>query len=295
MMEKKNCTHFANKKLKESTYKYLHNKRSLLNKKLANGPDINSDELDKKLDPILNSIPNVDDIFSEAVKNIEKKSHKLLEPGHIQLNFSKCLTILEQTAFSIYLRYQMSAFESLITVWVLENEDIINKIAGKYPIPKKFAEEVCKLFYPFIQRMEFRAGQKRKSRGGGTFQIAVEYLLRKIGIPCEKPKGKYGKTLKRIDLVIPDQKTAIERPDQAFFLSAKRTLRERWKQTIPERKPSWRVFLITIDENLSVEKANEINSLGMILYIIDDLKNNSPLKSKPWIRKLSDLPKDIKF
>jgi hypothetical protein len=142
--------------------------------------------------------------------------------------------------------------------------------------------------------MEFRAGQKRKARGGGTFQIAIEYLLREIKIPCEKPTGKYAKILKRIDLIVPDQKTAIERPDQAYFISAKRTLRERWKQTIPERKPSWRVFLITIDEELSIEKADEINSLGMILYIQDELKSKPFLKDKFWIRSLSDLPKDIK-
>lgn len=295
MMAKKDPINLANKKLKETAYNYLCNKNSFSNKKVDNDPDINMDELDKKLNPILNSIPTVDNIFSEALETIEKKSPKLLRAPHIQASFSKCLMTLEQTAFNLYLRYQMSAFESLIKLWVSENGDLIREIASKNPAPKRFAEEVCKRVYPFIQRMEFRAGQKRKSRGGGTFQTAVEYLLRKIGVPCERPKGKYGRILKRIDLAIPDQKTAIEKPDQALFLSAKRTLRERWKQTIPERKPSWRVFLITVDQNLSAEKADEINSLGMIVYVRDDLKNKSSLKNKPWIRKLSDLPKDIKF
>lgn len=295
MMNKKNPIRLANKKLKESTYNYLHNKNSLWDTKIDNSSDINADQLDKKLDPILDSIPKVDDIFSGAVRKIEEKSPKLLEPRQIKSNFGKCLTTLERTAFSLYLQYQTRAFESLIKLWISENEGVIKEIARKNPTPKKFAEEICKRVYPFIQRMEFRAGQKRKSRGGGTFQMAMEYLLRKTGIPCEKPKGKYGKILKRIDLVIPDQKTAIEKPDQALFLSAKRTLRERWKQTIPERKPSWRVFLITVDQNLSVEKANEINSLGMIVYVRDELKSKPSLKGKPWIRNLSDLPKDIKF
>jgi len=80
-----------------------------------------------------------------------------------------------------------------------------------------------------------------------------------------------------------------------MFLSVKRTLRERWKQAIPERKPGWRVFLITIDEELSIGKADEINSLGMILYVRDELACKASLENKPWIRRLSDLPKDIKF
>jgi len=58
-----------------------------------------------------------------------------------------------------------------------------------------------------------------------------------------------------------------ERPDKAYFLSCKRTLRERWKQTIPERKPSWRVFLLTQDEDLPEDKAEEIDELGMIVYV----------------------------
>ena len=42
------------------------------------------------------------------------------------------------------------------------------------------------------------------------------------------------------------------------------------------------------------EKADEINSLGMIVYVTDELKDKSSLMPKTWIRKLSDLPKDIK-
>lgn len=224
LMTKKNLIKLANKKLKESADIYLKNKNCFENKEVYFNANINIDELDQKVGLILSSIPNVDDIFSEALKKIEKESPTILEPAQIKTSFSKCLVALEQTAFDLYLRHQLKAFESLIKLWISENENVINEIAKKYPTPTKFAEEICKQFFPFIQRMEFRAGQKRKARGGGTFQIAVEYLLRKIGIPCEKPKGKYGKILKRIDLVIPDQKIAMEKPDQAFFLSAKRTL-----------------------------------------------------------------------
>ena len=222
-MNGKDFIPLANKKLKESLHNYVNNKNSLWNNKIISVSNINLNDLDKKLDPILKSVPCVGDIFSEAVKNIGNKSSNLLEPSQIQQNLSKCLTTLERTAFDLYLRHQMGAFESLIKLWVSENEDVIKEMAEKYPTPKKFAGEICRRVYPFIQRMEFRAGQKRKARGGGTFQMAVEYLLRKIGIPCEKPAGKYGKILKRIDLVIPDQKTAIEKPDQALFLSAKRS------------------------------------------------------------------------
>lgn len=144
-----------------------------------------------------------------------------------------------------------------------------------------------------VKKVEFDSSQTRKARGGKTFEYIIEYLLKSIGILCEKPSGKAGKLLKRIDLVIPNQDIAMKRPDEAYFLSCKRTLRERWKQTIPERKPSWRVFLLTMDENLPENKAMEIDTLGMIVYVRDELKERSHLQKKEWVRKLSDLPRDI--
>ena len=72
-MEKQDLIRIASKKLKESAHNYLQNKSGLLNKKLTNDTAINSDDLDKKLDPILNNIPKANDIFSEAVKFIENR------------------------------------------------------------------------------------------------------------------------------------------------------------------------------------------------------------------------------
>jgi len=42
-------------------------------------------------------------------------------------------------------------------------------------------------------------------------------------------------------------------------------------------------------------KAREIDELGMIVYVRDELKGKDYLTKKPWVRKLSDLPKDLRF
>lgn len=108
--------------------------------------------------------------------------------------------------------------------------------------------------------------------GGKSFESIVRFLLNRIGISCQKPKGgEQAKVLKRIDGVIPDQETALNTPDRALFLSCKRTL-GRWKQTISERKPAWRGFLITVGENLPEDKAEEIDHLGIIAYVKDEVK-----------------------
>jgi len=42
-------------------------------------------------------------------------------------------------------------------------------------------------------------------------------------------------------------------------------------------------------------KAREIDELGMIVYVMDELKNKGYLVQKPWVRRLSDLPEDLGF
>jgi hypothetical protein len=108
----------------------------------------------------------------------------------------------------------------------------------------------------------------------------------------EIPTGEYRERLRRIDIVIPNSVEALENPDKAVFITCKRTLRERWRQEVPAVGPNQRVYLLTLDEELSQEKANEIRNLGLIVYVRDDLKQ-SRFSSKSWVRKLSDLPKDI--
>jgi len=239
-------------------------------------------------------MPNLQKILKEAYESIQNEELRIFQSEYIKTHFSECVVKLEQKAFSIYLKYEEGLFLSIIEKWISENEDFLIKLNKKCSDFKEFTKEICRNFYPVVQRMEFESSQTRKARGGKSFEYIIECLLKAINIPCEKPRGREPRRiLKRVDLVIPDQSTAINRPDQAFFLSCKRTLRERWKQAIPERKPSWRVFLLTIDENLPEDKANEIDALGMIVYVKDELKNQTHLKDKSWVRKLSDLPKDI--
>lgn len=238
-------------------------------------------------------IPTLQDILEFAIKKIEREFPHIVRTNYIKKHFSKCTSVLEQTAFGIYLKFEEKMFITAIDNWVSQNKDILKKLSEKISNSHDFAREVCKRFYPIVQKIEFRSSQTRKARGGKTFEHIIKYLLLKIGIECQRPEKKARKILKRVDLVVPNQDIAMTRPDQAYFLSCKRTLRERWKQTIPERKPSWRVFLLTMDDSLPEEKANEINTLGMIIYLKDELKETNHLKSKSWVRKLSELPADL--
>jgi len=49
-----------------------------------------------------------------------------------------------------------------------------------------------------------------------------------------------------------------------------------------------------MDESLSESKAKEINQKGLIAFVKDELTNTQSLQKMPWIRKLTDLPKELK-
>lgn len=241
----------------------------------------------------LASVPSPDLILEAAIRGVNPQ---LNDAKWVRRHFSEAVITLERTAYETYLELEAQGLERLIDSWVEAHETDLEATRQRHlnGLPKEFLSAAMKKFAPIAVTWEFHAGQRRKARGGGTFERVLEVLLRLLSIPCGKPAGKARNTLKRIDFVVPDQQTALRNPDRAFFISCKRTLRERWKQTIPERQPSWRVYIVTSDKTLPEDKAREIDKLGMVIYVRDELQREAHLADMPWVRPLSALPRDLK-
>ncbi|MEM2990381.1 MAG: type II restriction endonuclease, partial [Halobacteria archaeon] len=212
---------------------------------------------------------------------------------------------LETKAFEIFKRYEREAFERLISSWFKENkrriemeiEEALRKSRETNIKPIEFLkdliQEIVEETYPIMQYFEKSMGNMRKARGGRTFELIVRYLLEKLEIPCERPiTAQDRKQFKNVDLLVPDLKTARTKPEQSIFISEKRTLRERWKQSVPEMKLGY-VYLLTIDGNIPASKAEDMKSEHLIVYVRDELKELEHLKDLDNVRRLSDLPKDL--
>lgn len=235
---------------------------------------------DKKIDPLVEkakeSIPSVDEILGEAVASMGITQ---LSQDEILNKFGHLVSQLETAANEIYDKYEASAFKKLISLVK----------AGKQTLSDS---EIESLVFK-AKRLEFQAGQMRKSRGGSSLHKIVQELLNLAGVSCEIPHKETKEVLRRIDLVAPDADTAKDTPDKAIFLAVKRTLRERWKQVVPEHMKGARLYLVTINGQCSEQKAKEIKETGMVAYVPEHLKNQKHLKDKHWIRPLSALPKDV--
>jgi len=227
---------------------------------------------------------------------LEKSS---FEKVQCKKNFGEILCDFDVEATKIFRDYESKVLIKLAKLWLNSQEIDIQKKLKEIVNEKgwnEFIEKASKVFVEFgilVQSLEKDLGNMRKARGGKTFEKVVLRLLNFIDINAEIPVGKAREDLKRIDIVIPSIEIAKKTPDRAIFLTCKRTLRERWKQEVPQARLNQRIYLITIDNDISESKAKEINEKGLLAFVRDDLVQNSPLKNLSWIRKLSDLPKEI--
>jgi hypothetical protein len=237
----------------------------------------------------IKTIPDLETILKESVKILKLDK---IPADEILENFEKIIRDVEKTAFSIYKEHETKAFDKLKDLWFIQKKESIENIIKQKGI--EGIKEVLSDFINIVRELEFRAGQMRKARGGKTFEKSAKILLNLAGVPCEEPHKQTRKILKRIDLVSPDAETARLTPDKSIFIATKRTLRERWKQIVPEHMKGARLYLVTINDDITEEKAKEIKETGMVVYVRSELKGKSYLKDKPWVRKLSDLPKDIR-
>jgi hypothetical protein len=249
--------------------------------------------MENLLREVKNEIPSVDEIIEKTWKNLH------LKKSNVKKNFGEILCDFDVEATKIFRDYESKVLIKLAKLWLNSQKIDIQKKLKEIVNEKgwnEFIEKASKVFVEFgilVQSLEKDLGNMRKARGGKTFEKVVLRLLNFIDINAEIPVGKAREDLKRIDIVIPSIEIAKKTPDRAIFLTCKRTLRERWKQEVPQARLNQRIYLITIDNDISESKAKEINEKGLIAFVRDDLVQNGPLKNLSWIRKLSDLPKEI--
>jgi len=238
-------------------------------------------------------IPSIDSVLEEAWQEINPKVED------IDKRFSEVLVKLDEKATEVYLFYEKKAIYTLAQEWIASQKDTIRKELEQIlrEDEEQFIERAKELFVEFallVQALEKDLGNMRKARGGRTFEKMIVKMLDLLDVCVIKPKKAEREKLQRVDLVIPSIELALEYPDRAIFLTCKRTLRERWKQEVPAFGVNQRVYLITLDEEISESKAQEIHQKGLIAFVRDEIKEREALKKMSWIRPLSSLPEELR-
>jgi hypothetical protein len=122
--------------------------------------------------------------------------------------------------------------------------------------------------YDALDSFFLSISQSRKSRAGGVFEYIIQELFRRLSYPAEAQVEIDGA---KPDFVLPSAEYFREKPLDSLIFTAKRTLRERWRQVVTEANKGYGYFLATIDEKISanqIAKASENK-----IYIVTTQQN----------------------
>ncbi|HEX2592679.1 MAG TPA: type II restriction endonuclease [Rhizomicrobium sp.] len=153
---------------------------------------------------------------------------------------------------------------------------LVRLMLGDSPRPYTASDLIRKLVDEFskIDALMLSASQQRKSRAGYSYEHHIESMLLGGEIPFEKQVILESK--KRPDFVLPSlawTDSGKSAADTGLILSAKTTLRERWKQ-VEREKGHRRLFLTTVDENIASNVIEDMASFGVQLVIPESLRES---------------------
>lgn len=146
--------------------------------------------------------------------------------------------------------------------------ELLSILSGDLDLPSAVVRR-----YPDIDAVLLSASQQRKTRAGRSFEHHIAAALDAGSIRFQEQAVTGGR---RPDFVLPDVPTLRARKrnrHEALILSAKTTLRERWKQVSSERL-NCDVFLATVDDRVAPASIREMAGARIRLVVPESLKSS---------------------
>lgn len=206
----------------------------------------------------VNRIPPPEVIANEARQRfLAEEGVNSLSPYDLPAPGDAIMRISRDIEYAIFKRYELRRRASeIVSVLTQEHELIPAVVRG----------------FPLLDAVFLSASQQRKTRAGRSFENHLSAQLRDGRISFEEQAIMGGR---RPDFVLPNKLTLGRREKRPFLdaliLSAKTTLRERWKQITHERF-NCAIFLATVDDRVSKPAIDEMEQLGIRLVVPEQLK-----------------------
>ncbi|MER2023353.1 MAG: type II restriction endonuclease [Stenotrophomonas sp.] len=207
------------------------------------------------------SMPNSTSISEEALSTFLRESgNTSLNPWKIRAPGDAVMKISRDIEFRIYKRHELKHRALQVAQVLATHQNVASAAVSGFPS---------------LDRIFLSASQQRKNRAGKSFELHLARLLRDGGVRFEE-QGVLEQ--RRPDFVLPDRATVAKREKRSFYdaaiLSAKTTLRERWKQITHERF-NCSIFLATVDDRVSAEALRDLARLEITLVVPESLKESS--------------------
>lgn len=181
-----------------------------------------------------------------------------LDPYEIENPGDAIMKISRDIEYKLYKRAELRhRAAEVVRIITAKNTDLVSAVVRGFP----------ELDATFLS-----ASQHRKSRAGRSFEQHISQLLTDGRISFDEQAVTGGR---RPDFVLPNLQTlndAARSFNDALILSAKTTLRERWKQIAME-KFNCSLFLATVDDRVSADAIHDMQRQEICLVVPESLKN----------------------
>ena len=213
------------------------------------------------------AMPPTADLAALARRSfMEKYGLEQIDPFSIETPGDALREISRKIEWDLFREYQRRERSVELVRMVMGDEPVEVSASG---VIRKLIDEL-----PAIDALMLSASQQRKSRAGYSYEHHIEAMLSDGNIPFEKQVVLASK--KRPDFILPSL-AFIDREKKGagsgLILSAKTTLRERWKQVEREMEGR-RLYLTTVDENIANSTIEDMASFGVHLVIPESLRKS---------------------
>ena len=223
---------------------------------------------DRMFDIFRKQILSPTDVIEKAIRL------KLVPPGntpeHIKLNFSSLIENLQWDAYDIYLEEESATGKKTI-------EEFIRKKISPSATVDDVIHAVSSMFTE-LDRFFLSLTQSRRPRAGKAFEIIIRTLFKNLDYPFDEQQIINGQP----DFLMPHRRHYDTNPMDSIIFTAKRTLRERWRQIVTEGTRGLGFFLATIDETISVSQLTEMLHHRIYLVVPERIKKETAnYRAKP--------------
>lgn len=167
-----------------------------------------------------------------------------------------------------FIKKNFSALMEEVNIRIYQNYLTAQSAVGNPLILAKVESTKERLFEEF-DSFFMSIFQSRKSRAGDAFEHMIRNLFKSLNYPFSEQVNIEGA---KPDFVLPSEDYFRKRPLDCIIFTAKRTLRERWRQVVTEANKSYGFFLATIDTKISKSQIEQMAKHKVYLVVPKALK-----------------------
>lgn len=240
------------------------------------------------------------------------------------------LLIKNKSVSSTIKQLREEAYNAFLVQEAQMNSHILRHISEKFSIPQEKFDYLYGIFeqskdemkeklrhffgdfagqiYPYIYRLSLSNTQSRRSRAGKVFEgiIYALYDVLKYPYSSQTAVGSQNFQARRlgkiVDSLLPSLEAFELRRDKVIIGTMKTTLRERWQEVIEEinRTGLPSIYLLTVDEEISLNKVEQMANHNVILVVYDHVKQQESLCNKRNVVSFEDfffdeIPQNLEY